>query len=175
MPGQISCPLCKFEMIDDGSLSGMQVSCPACRGQFKMPGTATATAPPPIYTAQVVHPTKFCFHCGASIESAAAVCVRCGVAQPFTGHFASQFGGYQAPPKNSGIAAVLSFFFPGVGQIYNGEIGKGIAFVLLNFVFWILTFLIIGLPLLLVLWVWAIYDAYSVAERINANGLRLRR
>ena len=30
----------------------------------------------------------------------------------------------QHPPKNSGIAAVLSFFYIGLGQIYNGQIGK---------------------------------------------------
>ena len=28
--------------------------------------------------------------------------------------------------RNPGVAAVLSFFFTGLGQIYNGEIKKGI-------------------------------------------------
>ena len=31
-----------------------------------------------------------------------------------------------APAKNPGLAAVLSFFYCGLGQIYNGQIGKGI-------------------------------------------------
>lgn len=34
-----------------------------------------------------------------------------------------------APPvfyKNPGLAAVLSFFFMGLGQIYNGQIAKGV-------------------------------------------------
>lgn len=31
--------------------------------------------------------------------------------------------------KNPGIAAVLSFLITGLGQIYNGQIGKGIGFV----------------------------------------------
>jgi TM2 domain-containing membrane protein YozV len=28
--------------------------------------------------------------------------------------------------KNPGVAAILSFFWPGLGQIYNGQIAKGI-------------------------------------------------
>ena len=39
----------------------------------------------------------------------------------------------ERPPKfykNPSIAVVLSFFWPGLGQIYNGEIGKGIAFLI---------------------------------------------
>ena len=30
------------------------------------------------------------------------------------------------PKKNPGLAAVASFFFAGLGQIYNGEILKGV-------------------------------------------------
>lgn len=32
------------------------------------------------------------------------------------------------PPKNPWIALVLSFLFPGIGQIYNGQIAKAIFF-----------------------------------------------
>jgi len=32
--------------------------------------------------------------------------------------------------KSTGIAAVLSFFYPGLGQIYNGQILKGVLFVI---------------------------------------------
>ena len=31
--------------------------------------------------------------------------------------------------KNPGVAAVLSFFIPGLGQIYNGEIIPGFCFL----------------------------------------------
>lgn len=30
------------------------------------------------------------------------------------------------PPRDPGIAAVLSFFVCGLGQMYNGQIGKGL-------------------------------------------------
>lgn len=35
----------------------------------------------------------------------------------------------QAP--NPGVAAVLSFFIPGLGQIYRGKIGKGLLWLLI--------------------------------------------
>lgn len=34
-------------------------------------------------------------------------------------------------PHNQGIAAVLSFFFPGVGQIYKGQIGRGVFYFMI--------------------------------------------
>lgn len=33
------------------------------------------------------------------------------------------------PPKSPGLALVLSLIFPGVGQLYNGQISKAFAFV----------------------------------------------
>ena len=71
--------------------------------------------------------------------------------------------------KNPGAAAVLSFFVPGLGQIYNGELGKGITIVAVTIVCWMITFLYIGFIILVPLWVWAIYDAYTKAERINSK------
>ncbi len=34
--------------------------------------------------------------------------------------------------KNPGVSAVLSALIPGLGQIYNGQIGKGIFFIILS-------------------------------------------
>lgn len=72
--------------------------------------------------------------------------------------------------KNSGMAAVLSFIWTGIGQVYNGQIGKGIAMALIQLIFVILSFAVIGIPFMLVMWVWGIYDAYQTAERINSAG-----
>lgn len=71
--------------------------------------------------------------------------------------------------KSPGLAAVLSFFWPGVGQIYNGQIAKGIVFIVLAAIFGWLTVVVIGFILYPILWVYAIYDAYKTAERINAE------
>lgn len=71
--------------------------------------------------------------------------------------------------KSPGLAAVLSFFWPGVGQIYNGQIAKGIVFIVLAAIFGWLMVVVIGFILYPILWVYAIYDAYKTAERINAE------
>jgi TM2 domain-containing membrane protein YozV len=39
--------------------------------------------------------------------------------------------------KNPGTAAVLSFFVPGVGQIYNGEFLRGLFWLIVTPGFWL--------------------------------------
>lgn len=72
-------------------------------------------------------------------------------------------------PKNPGVAAVLSFFITGLGQIYNGQLAKGLMCVLAFTVSWGLTSILIGWLFLLPLWVWGIFDAYRTAERLNRD------
>lgn len=73
--------------------------------------------------------------------------------------------------RNPGIAAVLSFFWPGVGQIYNGQMTKGLILVAINAICWLLNITlilsIIGIPVQAVLTVYAIYDAYKTAQKLN--------
>lgn len=71
------------------------------------------------------------------------------------------------PAKNPGVAAVLSFFFTGLGQIYNGEIGKGIAFIVVGVVNVLLMFFIIGFITAPIFWIFNIYEAYKGAEKFN--------
>lgn len=72
-----------------------------------------------------------------------------------------------AEQKNPGIAAVLSFLFTGLGQIYNGQLGKGIAFLVLGVIFAISIIFLIGFILYPVFWLYNIYDAYTTAKKIN--------
>ena len=69
--------------------------------------------------------------------------------------------------KNAGLAAVLSFLFAGLGQIYNGSIGKGILMIVLQAINGLLMFVLIGFITYPLVWIWGIYDAYKTAERIN--------
>lgn len=69
--------------------------------------------------------------------------------------------------RNPGIAAVLSFFWTGVGQIYNGEIVKGIILIIVQMVNAALMFVLIGFITYPIVWIWGMYDAYKVAERMN--------
>ena len=94
------------------------------------------------------------------------------------------------PLKNPGIAAVLSFFWPGVGQIYNGQMTKGLILVGINAICWLLNITLIlsiviildatnilsgniclialiGIPIQVVLGLYAIFDAYNTAVKIN--------
>lgn len=65
--------------------------------------------------------------------------------------------------KNPLLAAIGSFFIPGLGQVYNGEgILKGMLYV----IGMIIGSIILILPGLAV-WIYGIYNAYKVAEKIN--------
>lgn len=69
--------------------------------------------------------------------------------------------------KNPGVAAVMSFLWPGLGQIYNGEFGKGALFMLAQVINAILSLVVIGFFTGFAVWVWAIVDAYKGAETHN--------
>ncbi|GAA5416824.1 hypothetical protein Pryu01_01863 [Paraliobacillus ryukyuensis] len=70
--------------------------------------------------------------------------------------------------KNSGLAAILSFFIAGLGQIYNGQIGKGVIFIVCYTISAFLMIVIIGFITTPILWIWGMVDAYKTAEKINA-------
>jgi len=86
--------------------------------------------------------------------------------------------------RHAAVAVLLSFIYPGLGQIYLERIGRGLAIGIANFIlfwFWILTsfeisdteepglFLVfIWLSagvLMLALWVFSMYDAYVTAKQ----------
>ncbi|WP_438803824.1 hypothetical protein [Neobacillus paridis] len=69
--------------------------------------------------------------------------------------------------KNPGLAVVLSFFFVGLGQIYNGQIGKGIGFIIAYTVSLLLCFVLVGFITSPILWIWGMIDAYKVAQKTH--------
>lgn len=71
--------------------------------------------------------------------------------------------------KNPGLAAVFSFLICGLGQIYNGQILKGLILIVCYAISWGLTFVLVGWVIVPILWIYGIYDAYSNAEKINKN------
>jgi len=135
----VACPHCTFVMTDDGSLAGQLVSCPNCTGQLVMP---SAVMGEPVYQQPAYDPG---FDPGPA--------------------YADSGGG----PKNSGAAAVMSFLVPGLGQIYNGDIGKGLMMIIGMVVSIVLFFFLIGFVTYFLIWLWSIYDAYNRAESINAK------
>jgi TM2 domain-containing membrane protein YozV len=111
--------------------------------------------------------TKFCVNCGAEIDARAEICPKCGVriAPPPPSATPTAL----VARKNEGIAAVLSFLFVGLGQIYNGEIGKGIMFLIIGIILVFTMIFLIGFILYPLFWIYNIYDAYNTAKRINAG------
>jgi len=112
--------------------------------------------------------TKYCEHCGKRIDARAEICPKCGVRikePPKQVHHTEK--------KNEGIAAVLSFLFVGLGQIYNGQIGKGIIFIVIGLFLVASMMLFIGFILYPVFWLYNIYDAHNTAKRINAGEIKV--
>ncbi|HVY60928.1 MAG TPA: hypothetical protein VHF22_04710 [Planctomycetota bacterium] len=66
---------------------------------------------------------------------------------------------------DAGIAAVLSFFIPGLGQIYNGDFLRGIVWLIVTPGLWITTAGILG-------WICHIVASYTAYNRALAKGRR---
>jgi len=69
--------------------------------------------------------------------------------------------------KNPTTATILSFFISGLGQIYNGQIGKGILFIVLYAISIALIFVIVGFITTPILWIWGMVDANKSAKKVN--------
>ncbi len=108
-----------------------------------------------------------CKYCDKEINIKADICPHCGVRLR------------TIVAKNPGVASVLSFFVPGLGQIYNGDIIIGVAFVIIE-----VLSLSVGIVLLqskqtnealilivvcIIFWIYSMYNARKTAEKINAK------
>ncbi len=131
---------------------------------------------------------RYCSSCGKEIAESTKFCPSCGkaVASETQNQVQSQSVQTPAQIKNPGIAAVLSFFITGVGQIYNGQLGNGLGVLLLEyglFIIGLMTILFLhpalsGIGILLIfiaviIWIWAIYDAYTTAQKINRGEIKV--
>ena len=129
---------------------------------------------------------NYCSNCGEPLKEYAIVCSNCG--KPVPGRsgvhgtesesethneekvHAERVYTQDTPKntanqsKNTFFAIILSFFIPGLGQVYNGRFWKGVGFMIAV----PLGTLLLILPGLII-WVWGMYDAYTEAEKIN-NG-----
>ena len=136
---------------------------------------------------------KFCRNCGSKIvekeemdETGTKFCANCGFEMPKATKFCPECGNPTdaAPPdrvnntpntvsmsnKSPGLAAILSFFIIGLGQIYLGLNKKGIILFLAAIISGVLTIILIGFILWLLIWAYAVYDAYTSAEKMR-NGI----
>ena len=138
----------------------------------------------------------YCIKCGAEIPDESEFCSKCGnptspnaaqnnryagVPPPYAYQYQYQ---YQRPMKSVGLAAILSFLFTGIRQVYVGRIARGIGFIVCGVViFSVLTLMMfifggiassaIGVLFIaasiisVVIWIFNIFDAYSLANEYN--------
>jgi TM2 domain-containing membrane protein YozV len=71
--------------------------------------------------------------------------------------------GHRSDLPNPGIAAVLSFLIPGLGQFYSGRFWRGIFWLLVTPGLWIASASTLGW----ICHVVAAYTAYSYAKRMH--------
>ncbi|MBU4223165.1 MAG: zinc-ribbon domain-containing protein [Euryarchaeota archaeon] len=125
---------------------------------------------------------KYCSSCGKEIAEGIKFCPSCGKAAVSEASSPVQIQTVQTQIqiKNPGIAALLSFFISGAGQIYNGQLGNGIGVLLLVLALYFIgiSTIDIGIGFLLlliatILWIWAIYDAYTTAQKINRGEIKV--
>ena len=69
--------------------------------------------------------------------------------------------------RNPVLAAILSLIVAGLGQIYNGQIPKGVIFIIVQLINGALTAVLIGWLLLPLVGLWAMIDAYMTAKHNN--------
>jgi len=105
-----------------------------------------------------------CPHCGKeSSEESPRFCSGCGARMD--GNIPAGHSAVPArPQKSTMLAGFCSSFLPGLGQVYNGETAKGFALFLLALA-GLVVFLIPGL----IVWLYAMFDAYSIAGKMNAG------
>jgi TM2 domain-containing membrane protein YozV len=110
--------------------------------------------------------TKYCSDCGKPLENEDSKFCNDWGAKQNTNNIVEKQETVQIvrvpEEKNPFLAAICSFFIPGLGQVYNGETAKGIG---------VFAGTLIGLFLLiipgLIVWVFGLYDAYTTAKKMN--------
>ena len=143
-----------------------------------------------------------CPNCGKTVpDDSMQFCPACGFSfnqQPNQSYAQSPYGpqpyGYQAPPhKSPGIAVLLSFFIPGLGQLYVSKLKRGISLIVTVIVLSVVSSVVtsvvaksldfndpnsvnnlvtnpafIAITLVsLGLWLFGMYDAYRMAKKYN--------
>jgi len=63
--------------------------------------------------------------------------------------------------RNPILAAILSVIVAGLGQIYNGQIGKGVVFIILQIINGALTVVLIGWVLMPIVGLWTAVRRYE--------------
>ena len=139
-------------------LHDYELFCPECgtpTGKKISPNSSQKTEDADSSTHQgyrINRSVKYCSNCGSEMDSKARICPKCSAKQIY---------------KSPILAAALSFIFPGLGQFYNDQPHKAILLIIAYIISFILIFIVIGLILIVLIWLYGIYDALMSANAIN--------
>lgn len=142
-----------------------------------------------------------CPNCGRTVtDESMGFCPACGHSfvqqpnQPYPQYGPRPYGPSTYSKKNGAVAIILSFFIPGLGQIYVGKIKRGVAYILTAVLLSVISSaLTIGIdyndiqavndfilsPSFIVLvlislgfWLFSMYDAYRLTTKYNEASMR---
>ena len=71
--------------------------------------------------------------------------------------------------KQPMLALAFSFLFTGLGQMYNGQYGKGLLFVAIQLVNFALIYWFVGLITAPAFWLYSLLEAVGTADRLRAE------
>lgn len=114
----------------------------------------------------------YCQNCGAQLPDGAKFCDRCGAKTGVegTGSSTSEYdmASIMVNKKSEALALILSLIIPGLGQIYIGQMSKGIMMIVAAIIIGALSlFLLFPVIIYLVLWIYGMYDAFQGAKEYN--------
>lgn len=124
--------------------------------------------------------TMYCKDCGANNDPDAKFCKNCGRSlgtseNPYGqgGEFQTDVAAMLINKKSEGLALILSFLIPGLGQLYLDKTNRGILCIAVAVVLVVLTaFTLVFGIVYLVFWIYVMYDAYDSAREYNQYLLR---
>lgn len=99
--------------------------------------------------------SKYCEGCGKKIHLNAKTCPHCGYT-----HKKSEG---KATNKTLAIVGLILniIIWPGLGTIIGGDVGKGVVQMVLSLVAIPLMYFLIGIPLIVGVWIWALISSIN--------------
>lgn len=113
----------------------------------------------------------YCQNCGSQLPDSAKFCDRCGAkvgTDTERSNTEYNMASIMVNKKSEALALILSLLIPGLGQIYNGQVSKGAMMIVAAIVCAVLIFVFFPIGILyIVLWIYAMYDAFKDAKEYN--------
>ncbi len=113
---------------------------------------------------------KFCPDCGFDVSSGAPAPSGggSGYTNTNTNTNTNVNAAMMMNKKSEGLTLILSLLITGLGHIYIGQTSKGVGLLVAIIICWILTaFLLFPGILVLILWIYGMYDSYKLAKEYN--------